>query len=109
MLILYLDPPLCPSSMVDPFLCFQGSVLPTFARCKLTIFVYQMIIDQTTRDNSVRSLLSKMNEVYTFLMKEELRDIESMKTVVERICYQTLECSYFIREYSQNKNFRKLC
>ena len=31
-----------------------------------------------------------------------------MKTVVERICYQTLECSYFIREYSQNKNFRKL-
>lgn len=67
-----------------------------------------MVIDQTTRDNSVRSLLSKMNEVYTFLMKEELRNIESMKTVVERICYQTLECSYFVREYSQNKKFRKL-
>ena len=67
-----------------------------------------MIIDQRTRDNSVHSLLSKMNEVYTSLMKEDLRDIESMKTVVERICYQTLECSYFIREYSQNKNFRKL-
>lgn len=74
----------------------------------LTIYIYQMIIDQTTRDDSVRSLLSKMNEVYTLLMKEELQDIESMKTVVERICYQTLECSYFIREYSQNKNFRKL-
>ena len=67
-----------------------------------------MIIDQTTRDDSVRSLLSKMNEVYTFLTEEELRDIESMKTVVERICYQTLECSYFIREYSQNKKFREL-
>lgn len=67
-----------------------------------------MIIDQKTRDNSVRSLLSKMDEVYTFLMKEDLQDIESMKTVVERICYQTLECSYFIREYSQNKKFRKL-
>ena len=67
-----------------------------------------MIIDQTIRDNSVYSLLSKMNEVYAFLIKEELRDIDSMKTVVERICYQTLECSYFIREYSQNKNFRKL-
>ena len=66
-----------------------------------------MIIDQTTRDNSVRSLISKMNEVYAFLVKE-LRNIESMKTVVERICYQTLECSYFVREYSQNKNFRKL-
>ena len=66
-----------------------------------------MIIDQTTRDNSVRSLISKMNEVYAFLVKE-LRNIESMKTVVERICYQTLECSYFVREYSQNKDFRKL-
>jgi hypothetical protein len=48
-----------------------------------------------------------MTEVYTFLTKAELRDIESMKAVVERICYQTLECSYFIRQYSQNKKFRK--
>lgn len=72
------------------------------------MFVYQMIIDQMRRDSSVRSLLSKMNEVFTFIMKEELRDIQSMKTVVERICHQTLECSYFIREYSQNKNFREL-
>jgi hypothetical protein len=67
-----------------------------------------MVIDETTRDDSVRSLLLKMNEVYTFLMEEEFRNIESMKTVVERICCQNLECSYFIQEYSQNKRFRKL-
>jgi hypothetical protein len=90
------------AAKVPPNLSFTGN------EYNLTIYVYQMIIDQTTRDNSVRSLLSKMNEVYSFLMKEDLRDIESMKTVVERICHQTLECSYFIREYSQNKNFRKL-
>jgi hypothetical protein len=48
-----------------------------------------------------------MSEVYTFLTKAELRDIECMKAVVERICHQTLECSYFIRQYSQNKKFRK--
>ena len=48
-----------------------------------------------------------MHGVYTFLTGAELRDIEFMKTVVERICHQTLECSYFIREYSQNKKFRK--
>jgi len=40
-----------------------------------------MIIDQTTRDDSICSLLSKMDEVYTFLVKAELRDIESMKAV----------------------------
>ena len=66
-----------------------------------------MIIDQATRDESIRSLLSKMQGVYTLLTQAELRDIEFMKTVVGRICLQTLECSYFIREYSQNKAFRK--
>ena len=49
-----------------------------------------------------------MNEVYTFLTEKELRDIESMKSVVERITLQTLECSYFIQEYSKNEKFRKL-
>ena len=60
------------------------------------------------RDSSVGSLLKKMNEVYTFLTEKELRDIEKMKNVVERITRQTLECSYFIQEYSKNEKFRKL-
>ncbi len=49
-----------------------------------------------------------MDEVYTFRMGEELRRIESLKIVVERITRQTLECSYFIREYSKNEKFRTL-
>ena len=49
-----------------------------------------------------------MNEVYIFLTGEELRRIEFMKVVVECITRQTLECSYFIREYSKNEKFRML-
>ncbi|KAF8342414.1 WD40 repeat-like protein [Amanita rubescens] len=64
------------------------------------------IIDQVNRDDSIRSLLLKMDEVYTFLTGEELQRIESMKSVVECITHQTLECSYFIREYSKNEKFR---
>jgi len=67
----------------------------------------QKIIDQKNRDDAVCSLLSKMNEVYLTLTEAELQDIKSMKGVVERICQQTLECSYFIREYAQNDKFRK--
>jgi hypothetical protein len=67
-----------------------------------------MIIDQVNRDNSIGSLLAKMNEVYTFLTEKELRDIESMKLVVEHITLQTLDCSDFIQEYSKNEKFRKL-
>ena len=42
-----------------------------------------MIIDQTTCDDSVHALLSKINEVYTFLNQQDLQDIVFMKTVVE--------------------------
>lgn len=66
-----------------------------------------MIIDQKHRDDAVCSLLKKMNEVYDTLTKAELRDIKSMKEVVGRISQQTLECSYFIREYASNEKFRK--
>ena len=55
-----------------------------------------MVICQTNRDNDVGSLLTKMNEVYTFLTQAELQDIKSMK-IVACICKQTLECSYFIQ------------
>ena len=67
-----------------------------------------MIIDQVNRDHSIKSLFLKMEEVYTFLTGEELWRIESMKAVVERITRQTLECSYFIREYSKNEKYRML-
>ena len=49
-----------------------------------------------------------MNEVYTSLTTAELKAIESMKAVVERITYQTVQCSYFIQEYCANQKFRKL-
>ena len=68
----------------------------------------QKIIDQKNRDAAVCALLSKMDDVYVFLTNAEVRDIRSMKEVVERISQQTLECSYFIREYAQNEKFRKL-
>jgi len=48
-----------------------------------------------------------MNEVYMFLTSAELKDIKSMKTVVEQISCQTLECSYFIAEYAENEKFCK--
>ena len=74
---------------------------------KIDVF-RQMIIVQTNRDKNVCSLLSKMNGVYTCLIRQELRDIESMKTLVATICKQTLECSYFIQRYAQDAKFRKL-
>ena len=68
----------------------------------------QMIVEQAHLDVSVCELLSKMNEVYTFLTTAELKAIESMKTIVDRITHQTLECSHFIQAYCANQKFREL-
>ena len=67
-----------------------------------------MIIDQVNRDDVIKSLFLKMDEVYTFLTGEGLQRIEFMKAVVECITRQTLDCSYFILEYSKNEKFRML-
>ena len=67
-----------------------------------------MIIEQVNRDQSIRSLFLKMDQVYTFLTEEKFQRIESLKIVVERITSQTLECSRFVRDYSENEKFRKL-
>ena len=48
-----------------------------------------------------------MNKVYAFLTTAGLNDIMSMKAIVERITYQTVQCSYFIQAYCANQKFRK--
>ena len=90
-----------------PLFCCQGLANTPRWSHNLT-YGLQIIIEQAHLDVSVCELLSKMNEVYTFLTTAELKVIESMKTIVERITHQTLECSYFIQAYCANQKFRKL-
>ena len=61
---------------------------------------------QVERDDAINGLLNKMTEIYTLLNNEKLEEIKSMKPVVQCICQQTLECSYFIEEYAKNEKFR---
>ena len=107
MLIRCLDSSLRASSVDYPLFCFQ-SLAVTLPRLPNLIYRLQIIIEQAHLDSSVCGLLSKMNEVYTFLTTAELEAIESMKTIVERITHQTVQCSYFIQAYCANQKFRKL-
>ena len=93
-----------PNCQIHPYAQAAWTVFGSISKVRLPHFfddkirsTLLMIIDQTNRDNDVGSLLTKMNEAYTFLTQAELRDIKSMKTVVACICKQTLECSYFIQ------------
>jgi len=107
MLIRCLDSSLRASSMDYPLFCFQGLAVTLRWSHNLT-YGLQIIIEQADLDDSVCALLLKMNESYTFLTTAELKAIESMKTIVERITHQTVQCSYFIQAYCANQKFRKL-
>ena len=104
MLIRCLDSSLRASSVDYPLFCFQGLAF-ALHRLRNLIDRRQIIIEQANLDVSICELLSKMKEVYTFLTAEDLKDIRSMKAIVERITHQTLECSYFIQAYCANQKF----
>ncbi|KAG2105031.1 uncharacterized protein F5147DRAFT_244140 [Suillus discolor] len=68
----------------------------------------KIIIAQAERDQSVQSLLEKLEDVYRFISLEDtLGQISSQRMIAGRIAQQTLHCARFIREYSKKKSFWK--
>ncbi|KAG2029826.1 hypothetical protein BDR03DRAFT_1017894 [Suillus americanus] len=68
----------------------------------------KIILAQTERDQSVQSLLKKLEEVYRFMSQDDtLGQISSKRDIFGRIAQQTLECASFIRDYSEKKSFWK--
>ncbi|KAG2340093.1 WD40 repeat-like protein [Suillus weaverae] len=78
-----------------------------YAKVALSIFTCasKMILDQANRDDAVLGLLTKISDVYAFIMEEEeLAKIESMLAIYGNIAKQTLECADFISHYSETKS-----
>jgi hypothetical protein len=47
-----------------------------------------------------------MADTYAFIhLAEPLKKIDSQKSIILSLTQQTLECSYFIRDYAKNKGF----
>jgi hypothetical protein len=68
----------------------------------------QIILAQTVRDQSVQSLLERLEQIYDFMsQKDTLGLISSKRHIAGRIAQQTLECAGFIRDYSEKKGFCK--
>jgi hypothetical protein len=81
------------------------AVLPS---CSAVVDSMQIILAQTKRDQSVQSLLEKLEEVYDFMsQKDTLGQISSKRSIAGRIAQQTLECAGFIKDYSEKKGFCK--
>lgn len=67
--------------------------------------VYQLVDAQFARDRSIRRLVTAMHETYSLVSGvEELRRVESQEKTINSLARQTIECSYFIRDYMQNRS-----
>ncbi|PPQ72843.1 hypothetical protein CVT26_003476 [Gymnopilus dilepis] len=87
-------------STVHPYVHAAWSILGAASK---------LIVNQVERDKSVHDLLLKMDKIYKLLNETESEKIRSpaMKSALERISQQTLECVYFIQKYAQDHKFRQ--
>ena len=64
-----------------------------------------MIQAQQVRDRKIFDLVTAMEESYSLAISvNELKNDERLQDIVNRILRQTIECGYFIQEYTR-RNF----
>ena len=64
-----------------------------------------MIKAQQVRDQNILGLVTAMEETYSFAMSvKELKNDERIQDIINQILRQTIECGYFIQEYTR-RNF----
>ncbi|KAL4068682.1 WD40-repeat-containing domain protein [Scleroderma yunnanense] len=69
----------------------------------------QLITTQANLDNSVSGLLEKIRIVYKFLLEEDTQaNLDTMKVTLARIAQVISNCTQFIKNYSETKNFSSI-
>ena len=64
-----------------------------------------MIKAQQVRDQKILDLVTAMEETYSLAISvSELKNEERLQDIINRIFRQTVECGYFIQEYTR-RNF----
>jgi hypothetical protein len=70
------------------------------------IYLYnQMVQAQQARDQRILDLVTAIENTYSFVVSaDELKSHPVLQDIVEQILKQTIECGYFIQEYTR-RNF----
>jgi hypothetical protein len=60
---------------------------------------------QQVQDEKISDLVRTMEDIYSFVaLTDELTKNRVLQDIIEKILKQTIECGFFIQEYSQ-RNF----
>ncbi|KIM88434.1 hypothetical protein PILCRDRAFT_3429 [Piloderma croceum F 1598] len=84
----------------------QISEIHPYAKITWSIIsaTHQIVLVQKERDKAIDHLVAVMNDVYSFVQEAEpLKNITSHRQIVADISQQTIECAYFIHDYSIKK------
>ncbi|KIM50554.1 hypothetical protein SCLCIDRAFT_797416, partial [Scleroderma citrinum Foug A] len=103
------------STCLQPFKTFSTVVsalanIHPYAQMALWVLTSaaQVIINQATLDSSVSSLFFKVKSVYEFLLEgDTLANLAAMEDPLARISRVISNCTQFIKNYSETKNFWK--
>ena len=64
-----------------------------------------MIQAQQVRDQKIHDLVTAMEETYSLTVSaNELKKDEKLQDIINQILRQTIECGYFVQEYTR-RNF----
>ncbi|KAJ7913248.1 hypothetical protein B0H13DRAFT_2005399 [Mycena leptocephala] len=81
---------------VHPYAKFAFSVLTA---------AFRVVIAQKERDDKFRRLIHVTTEVFDFLNRMRVADLDGHKQTMKMLALQTTECAYFIRDYTKHKSF----
>lgn len=99
---------------IDIFVRLAGKFAEAHPYTKMAFMVltavYHLVNAQLARDRSIIQLITVMHETYTLVSgAEELKRAESQEKTINSLARQTIECSYFIRDYLQSRCGWKQC
>ncbi|KAF8181363.1 hypothetical protein K438DRAFT_1976089 [Mycena galopus ATCC 62051] len=81
---------------IHPYAKFAFSVLTA---------AFRVVNAQKERDDKFRGLIHKTTDVFDFLNRMKVADLDGHKQTMKMLALQTTECAYFIRDYTKRKSF----
>ena len=82
----------------------EGELISTVPTLFPDIYLLnQMVQAQQAGDQHILGLLTVMEDIYSFVVSvDDVKDHPVLKDIVKQILMQTIECGYFIQEYTRH-------
>lgn len=82
----------------------QGKLAPTLVNAASELSC-QLVKAQQSRDDKIATLIQTLQSTYSIVVGSEILKDERLQDVLSRILKQTVDCGFFIQEYTRHGTF----